>query len=157
MLAKVRVGSIEEPVMLRTDGVANATPSWSPRGDWITWETDRGFMLVTPDGKTERQLSEDQWLAHEWSHDGSEIFGIRESEQLRLDLVAVRADTGRTRTIADLGPSPPVNNPVRGLAINPDGHTIATSIVRLRGDIWLLDHLQWRERAARWRLPFVSP
>jgi hypothetical protein len=157
VLEKVRVGSIDDPIMLRADGVANAAPSWSPRGDWITWETDRGFMLVTPDGTNARLLSVDQWLAHEWSRDGSEVFGIRESEQLRLALVGVRADTGQAHTIADLGPSPPVNNPVRGLAVNPDGRTIDTSIVRLRGDIWLLDHLQWRERAARWRLPFMSP
>ena len=143
--------------MLRTDGITNAAPSWSPRNDWITWETDRGFELVSPDGKNERQLSDDQWLAHAWSRDGSEILGIRETEQLRLSLVAVHAATGQTRTIADLGPSPPVNNPVRGLAVNPSTRTIATSIVRLRGDIWLLDHLQWRERAARWRLPFASP
>jgi serine/threonine protein kinase len=156
MLAKVRVGSGDGPVVLRSDGVANAVPSWSPRDDWITWETDHGFVLVSPDGKHERQLSDDQWLAHTWSYDGSEIFGVRESEQLRLSLVAVRADTGQTRTIADLGPSPPVNNPVRGLAVNPDARTIATSIVRLRGDIWLLDHLEWRNRAARWHLPFPS-
>jgi len=157
MLAKVRVGSGEGPVVLRADGIANAAPSWSPRNDWITWETDRGFVLVSPDGKNERQLSDDQWLAHVWSRDGSEIFGIRESDQLRLSLVAVHAATGHSRTIADLGPSPPVNNPVRGLAVNPRTRTIATSIVRLRGDIWMLDHLQWRERAARWRFPSVSP
>jgi len=157
MLAKVRVGSGEGPVVLRTDGVANAAPSWSPRNDWITWETDRGFVLVSPDGKTERRVSDDQWLAHAWSRDGTEIFGIRETEQLRLSLVAVHAATGQTRAIADLGPSPPVNNPVRGLAVNPQAHTVATSIVRLRGDIWVLDHLQWRDRVAGWRLPFVSP
>jgi eukaryotic-like serine/threonine-protein kinase len=157
MLAKVRVGSGEGPVVLRTDGIANAAPSWSPRNDWITWETDRGFELVSPDGKNERQLSDDHWLAHAWSRDGSEILGIRETEQLRLSLVAVHAATGQARTIADLGPSPPVNNPVRGLAVNPSTPTIATSIVRLRGDIWLLDHLQWRERAARWHFRFASP
>jgi len=157
MLAKVRVGSGDGPVLLRTDGIANAAPSWSPRNDWITWETDRGFLLVSPDGKHEQQLSDDQWVAHAWSRDGSEIFGIRESEQLRLSLVSVRAATGETRTIADLGPSPPVNNPVRGLTVNPRTHTMATSIVRLRGDIWLLDQLQWRQRAAQWRLPFAFP
>jgi Tol biopolymer transport system component len=157
MLAKVRVGSGADPVVLRTDGIANAAPSWSPANDWITWETDRGFVLVSPDGKTERYVSDDQWLAHTWSRDGAEILGIRETEQLRLALVAVNAATGKTRTIADLGPSPPVNNPVRGLAVTPDTGTVATSIVRLRGDIWVLDHLQWRERAAPWRLPFASP
>ena len=55
-LAKVRVGD-ERPIILRSDGVANATPEWSPTGKWITWETDRGFILVSPDGTGERVLS----------------------------------------------------------------------------------------------------
>jgi Tol biopolymer transport system component len=94
-LTTVRVGSGEAPIVLRTDGVPNAAPSWSPNDDWITWETDQGFRLVSPDGKRQRVLSDDQWLAHAWSKDGSRIFGIRESEQLRLTLVALDVATGR--------------------------------------------------------------
>src|ERR1700692_929360 len=75
-------GSGEGPVVLRKDGVPNATPHWSPRNDWITWETEQGFVLVSPDGGQQRVLSDDQWLVHTWSRDGSEVFGIRESENL---------------------------------------------------------------------------
>jgi hypothetical protein len=46
------------------------------------------------------------------------------------------------REIASLGPSPPVNNPVRGISVSPDGRTVLTSIVRLNGDLWLLEGLQ---------------
>lgn len=157
MLVKVRVGSGGEPVVLRTDGVPNATPGWSPRNDWITWETERGFFLVSPDGGRQRRLSDDQWLVHTWSRDGSEVFGIRETESLRLSLVAVNAGTGNARVIADLGPSPPVNNPVKGLSVGADGRTIVTSIVRARGDLWLVDGLQWRNGPRRWFSPFRSP
>ena len=47
-LAKVRYGSGEGPEILRGDGVANASPHWSPRGrtEWITWETTQGLVLV---------------------------------------------------------------------------------------------------------------
>ena len=41
-LAKVRVGS-DRPIILRSDGIPNATPAWSPTGDWITWATRDGF------------------------------------------------------------------------------------------------------------------
>jgi eukaryotic-like serine/threonine-protein kinase len=154
MLVKVRVGS-EERVQLRTDGVPNATPQWSPKNDWITWETAEGFMLVSPDGTRQRLLSQDQWLAHTWSRDGSEVLGIRETDDLRLSLVAVDARvTGKSRVITDLGPSPPVNNPVKGLSVSGDGQAIATSMVRLRGDLWLLNGLQWRPSASRWPWPF---
>jgi Tol biopolymer transport system component len=157
MLSKVRVGSGEGPVVLRTDGVPNATPHWSPTNDWITWETEQGFVLVSPDGTEERVLSDDQWLVHTWSRDGSEIFGIRETEDLRLSLVSVDARTRKARVVADLGPSPPVNNPVKGFSLSADGPTIATSIVRLRGDLWLLNDLRWRESFLRRLWPFRSP
>src|SRR6185503_6551550 len=87
-LAKVRVGD-DRPIPLRSDGIANATPAWSPRGDWITWETTRGFLLVSADGSRERVLSDEHWFAHAWSHDGSRIFGVRETEDLRLSLVSL--------------------------------------------------------------------
>jgi Tol biopolymer transport system component len=144
-LVKVRVGS-EESVVLRTNGVANATPHWSPTNDWITWETEQGFELVSPDGKQERTFSDDAWsdnpwLVHTWSRDASEIFGIRETDDRHLSLVSVRVATGKARTLFDLGSSPPVNNPVKGLSLSADGRTITTSILRLRGDLWMLNGL----------------
>jgi len=154
-LVKVRVGSGDAPVVLRTDGVPNASPSWSPKDDWITWETERGFVLVSPDGAGERALSDDHWLAHAWSRDGSRIFGIRETEQLRLSLVALDARTGSARIIADLGPSPPINNPVKGLSVAADDGSLITSLVRLRGGLWVGD-LRWRDPSPGW-LPFFRP
>jgi eukaryotic-like serine/threonine-protein kinase len=155
-LAKVRVGSGEAPVVLRTDGVPNATPSWSPNDDWITWETAQGFVLVSPDGNQQRMLSADHWLAHTWSKDGSQIFGIRETEQLRLSLAVLDARTGKQRILADLGPSPPVNNPVKGLSVSPDGRTLVTSLLRLRGDLWSVGNVRWREPSPRWLSWFRS-
>ena len=102
-LAKVRVGSGEAPVVLRANGIPNASPSWSPSNDWITWETEQGFVLVSPDGKRQRMLSDDHWLAHTWSRDGSLIYGIRETERLRLLLVALNPGTRHAVEIADLG------------------------------------------------------
>jgi Tol biopolymer transport system component len=161
-LVKVRVGSGEEPIVLRSDGVANATPRWSPKNDWITWETEQGFLLVSPDGKQERSLSDDlwsdaPWLVHAWSRDGSAILGIKENDERHLSVIAVNAATGAARAIADLGPSPPVNNPVKGFSVSADGRTITTSIVRLRGDLWLLGGLRWKSTSSWWRSPFAAP
>jgi Tol biopolymer transport system component len=153
-LTKVRVGSGEEPIVLRTDGIPNASPSWSPKNDWITWETDEGFVLVSPDGKRQRVLSDDHWLAHTWSRDGSRIYGIRETDRLRLSLVAVDPGTGHGRAIADLGPSPPVNNPVKGLSVGEGGRAIVTSLVHLRGGLWTLGDVRWRDPSPGWLLSF---
>jgi eukaryotic-like serine/threonine-protein kinase len=145
-LVKVRVGT-EEPIELRSDGAPNAMPQWSPTDDWITWETADGFMLVSPDGTRHQPLSDDQWHAHTWSRDGSEVYGIRETDDMRLELVAVAVRGGSgTRVLQDLGPSPPANNPVRGLSVSPDGRTLVTSLLRLRGDLWVLNGVEWQTR-----------
>ena len=155
LLAKVRVGSGEGPVVLRRDGVPNATPQWSPKGNWITWETAAGFSVVSPDGARDRLLTSDQWLAHAWSPDGTGIVGIREDDDLRLAIVGLDVRTGNARVRGDLGPSPPVNNPLRGFGLTRDGRSIVTSLVRPRGDLWLIEGLDARVAARRWsvRMP----
>ena len=153
MLVKVRVGT-DERVELRTNGVANANTRWSPRDDWITWETAEGFLLVSPDGKKERRLYDGQFLVHAWSRHRPEVIGIEETEGLRLSLIALDTETGKARTLRDLGPSPPVNHQVRGLSLSLDGRTLATSTVHLRGDLWLLQNLGWQEWSSRWRRAF---
>jgi Tol biopolymer transport system component len=147
-LAKVRVGSGEGPVVLRSDGVGNATPHWSPDDEWITWETAKGVVLVSQDGKNERELSSEQWLVHTW-RGASEIIGIRETDDLQLSLIAVSVRTRKETVLAALGPSSAVNNPVKGLTVTDDGRAVATSIVRSRGDLWMAEGLIWRSRLAR--------
>jgi dipeptidyl aminopeptidase/acylaminoacyl peptidase len=155
-LAKIRVGD-DHPVILRSDGVANATPVWSPTGDWLTWETDAGFLLVSVDGRHERLLSPEHWLAHTWSHDGRQIFGIHETEDLRLALVSIDAASAAEQHIADLGPSPPVNNPVKGLSVSADGRRFVTSMLNLRGDLWTVGNLHVPDPASGWRRWFTTP
>jgi eukaryotic-like serine/threonine-protein kinase len=155
-LFKVRVGSGEPPIELRSDGVANAIPRWSPKGDWITWETEEGFMLVSPDGQHQRpvgptggaepklyaaSLQDDPWLVHTWAPDGSAIVGIKETNDRTLSLV-IHPLGGRPRTVRSLGRSMPVNHPVKGISLSPDGRTVTTSIARLRGDLWLVEGLR---------------
>jgi len=143
-LVKVRVGT-EERVAIRSDGAPHASPQWSPTGEWITWDTQDAFMLVSPDGTKQKVLTDDRWHAHAWSRDGQKLYGIRETEDLRLSLVAVDIRSGGTKVLADLGPSPAANNPVKGLSLSPDG-TFVTSVLRLRGDLWLLTDLPWPKR-----------
>jgi len=155
-LDKVRVGD-DRPQTLRTDGVPNATPTWSPTGDWITWETADGFVLVSSDGTRERKLSDGPWFAHTWSRDGTHLFGIRETEALRLSLVSLDATSGTVEVIADLGPTAPVNNPVKGLSVSADGHRFVTSIVSLRADLWTAAHVSWQDSPSVWRRLFRRP
>jgi len=149
VLAKVRVGSGSEPVVLRKDGVPDATPHWSPADDWITWETEKGLLLVSPDGNNERILQNEQsgrWLFHEWASRGTRLVGIKETDDLQLILVEADPKSGRQTLLAHLGPSPPANNPVKGFSLSPDGRTAVVATVRLRGDLWVMDGLKLRRR-----------
>jgi Tol biopolymer transport system component/tRNA A-37 threonylcarbamoyl transferase component Bud32 len=150
-LVKVRVAGANEAVTLRTDGVASAAPRWSPDGEWITWQDAEGLLIVAAsDGRRQKRVSGDGWLAHAWSFDGKEIYAIRETDDLHLALVAVDVATGREKILSDLGASPPVNNQVKGLSLGPDGRTLVTGIARMRGDIWLLQGIRapktWLQR-----------
>jgi len=129
----------------------------STTGDWITWETADGFVLVSSDGTRERKLSDGPWFAHTWSRDGTHLFGIRETEALRLSLVSLDATTGTVEVIADLGPTAPVNNPVKGLSVSADGHRFVTSIVSLRADLWTAAHVSWQDSPSVWRRLFRRP
>jgi len=162
-LAIVRVLSGEMPRILRADGLANASPHWSPRNDWITWETGKGLLLVSSDGQRERMLTEQPLIVHAWSKDGSAILGITEAGD-RLKLVSfdtrhlddIRGPV-RSHELADLGPSIPVNNQVKGLSVAPGGRFVATSMVsRLQGDLSLLAGLP-AARTSRRRWPFWFP
>jgi Tol biopolymer transport system component len=141
-LVKVPFTGAEEPVTLRADGVVNATPQWSPRGDWITWETTTGFMIVSPDGRMSQPLGNGGWLVHTWALDGRRIYGVRLSPELHLELIAVDVPGGSEHILRDLGVSPPVNNPLKGLSVGPDGRTLITSMVQRRGDLWLVEGLR---------------
>ena len=156
-LVKVRAATSQASTPLRTDGVSSAAPRWSPVSDWITWETTKELLLVSADGKSERRLEQDlwpdePWLAHTWSNDGREIIGIKETLERRLHLVSVPVEKrfGQARNLADLGPSPAVNNPVRGLSLSPDGKSVITSIARLRGDLWLVNGLDRIAPSSSW-------
>ena len=139
-LAKTRVGGGSPPIVLQEGVVYPSNPRWSPTGEWITVETREGFSLVSPDGANHRVLSDEAPLVHGWSRDGKVIYGIRPADGGRLQLVSLDV-TGGPETVLgrDLGPSPPSDDPLEGFSLAPDGRTFLTSILRLRGDVWLLE------------------
>jgi Tol biopolymer transport system component len=139
-LMRAPTGGGEAPTTIRAGIVYPSNPRWSPRGDWILCELSEGVALVSPDGQKTRVLADESWLGQAWSKDGSRVYAVRLSEALRLQLVEVDVASGRERTlVADLGPAPASDVPLRGLSLSPDGRSLLTSIYRLRGDLWLLE------------------
>ena len=156
LLAKVRVGSGEAAgrAAPRRRAERDATLVPERRLDYVG--DSAGFTVVSPDGSADRVLTDQQWLVHAWSPDGTRVLGVFETADLHLAIVGLDVRTGAPGIPADLGPSPPVNNPLRGFGVTPDGRSIVTSIVRPRGDLWLLEGLGARLDSERRSASAVS-
>jgi roadblock/LC7 domain-containing protein len=159
---KTHVGGSGAPVALKHD-IALLYPRWSPSGEWLACRAAPGLVLMSPDGKIRRTLSTRWWMIHGWSKDGQRVYGIRATEQRRLILASIDIRTGAETTAGDLGVYPAALTfgdllamvPFRGYSLAPDGKSFVTSIIRARGDIWLLEGL--REPTGFWRTLFRLP
>ena len=143
-LAKVRVGAVERPtIILRDVPTLGSRPKWSPDGRWIVADTSDGLVIVTPEGKDTRVISQEIWIAYSWSADSRHIYGLREADQPgRYALTAIDIDTMKERVInPELGMIPPASQPIRGLALMGAG-SLVTSIASARSDIWVAEGLE---------------
>ncbi|HKE85278.1 MAG TPA: protein kinase [Vicinamibacterales bacterium] len=141
-MGTVRVGSGAAPTVLLANVAAlGLRPQWSPDGRWIVCDTDEGAVIVSPDGKQKRVISEEFWLASAWAADSKHVYVLREADKLRhYALTSIDIDTLAERVInPDLGPIPHASQPIRGLTLSGPG-TLTTSIATARSDIWVMDN-----------------
>ena len=77
-LNKVKTTGQAEPEVLKADVKHSEdwVPVWSPSGEWILHD-DGGVKLISPDGKTTRDVSATSASAYAFSADGQTIYGIR--------------------------------------------------------------------------------
>jgi serine/threonine protein kinase/Tol biopolymer transport system component len=151
-LVKTRFGSGAAPRIRLASGVAPfARPQWSPDGRWIACLMMDGLTLVSADGKDAKIISDTDWIAYGWSIDSARVFGMRPADDLHhLTLVSLDIQSGQERIVnPNIGTLPQANQPIRGFSrVGTRG--FATSIARVRSDIWLLEGLQlspgWRDR-----------
>jgi Tol biopolymer transport system component len=142
-LAKTRLGTRDAPIVLARDILPVSPVRWSPSDAWIAYNGRDGLSLVSPDGKSTRLLQDEPWLAFSWSADGRQLFGIRQSDDLRhLTFVSVDIESKAERVLgADFAPIPISGNPVRGFT-RASATTFVTALARVRSDVWLLDGFQ---------------
>jgi len=135
-LFKVRPGSGEAPIKI-ADTFGQAVPVWSPDGAWIADHLHSGLVLVSPDGKQQRQLPGDGGPVA-WSHDSKTLYQVRIGPAA---LFAVDVATGKERKVRDLGHLDPYSNGNPGLSasLTSDGSRIVYTVNRPRTEIWILD------------------
>lgn len=142
-LVKVRVGGSEPPVLIKSD-VMYYQPQWSPNGEWINTESEKGVFIISPDGKSERQISKTIWLTGGWSRDSKLLYSIRQDPNRRLAVYATNAQTGEDKLIVVAGLSPLLTEDAAfaGFSMAPDGKSFATSELKVLSDIWVLENFE---------------
>jgi eukaryotic-like serine/threonine-protein kinase len=144
-LARVKTTGEAEPEVLRPNvkPTKGWIPVWSPSGDWILHD-DGGVKLMSPDGKTTRELSSASAVAYAFSADGRTLYGLRKLADDRLELFSTSVAGGAEKKIGTLGPEYLPGNslgPAVRLSLSPDGKSIAYSTLKRTSNLWLMDGL----------------
>jgi len=145
-LKKVKTSGQAEPEVLKSDIQRKGSwlPVWSPTGEWIL-HSDSGVKLISPDGKTTREVSATTALAYTFSADGKIIYGIRTAAAGdHLELFSVGVDGGPEKVIGPLAleyaPASQLRPGLR-MSLAPDGKSVTYSIVKSTSNLWLMDGL----------------
>ncbi len=139
-LTIVKTSGQATPARIRED-VNGSLPQWSPTGEWITFNDDSGWHLISPDGKNRRDLGKLDVDHLTFSLDGKTLYGIRKDKDHEY-LFSMSAEGGPAKTIADLGSDyAPASdlNPGYRLSLAPDGTCVIYSIATVKSSIWLFD------------------
>jgi Tol biopolymer transport system component len=114
-------------------------PRWSPDGTVIAFQTQSGLSIVGRDGGDVRVVSTDDWATFAWNPDDNLLYGLRrDDDRVHFSFASVDPARGTGRRIGnDLGVLPIANQPIRGFTWT--GKEFATSIARVKSDIWILD------------------
>jgi eukaryotic-like serine/threonine-protein kinase len=143
-LRAIRTSGNAAPVELKKD-VYSSLSDWSAAGDWITYRDEKGWSMISPDGKTTRFLGKiaTDYLA--FSKDGKLLYGILNGEthadQDRATLFSLDPVTLKQKVIKELGkdlhPRSQFSPGVR-FSLAPDGKSIVYSTSASRVDLWML-------------------
>jgi Tol biopolymer transport system component len=157
MMAKTSGGAI--PVTLKEIGLVQrnmALPDWSPTGAWITYRDDKGWNLISPDGRTSKFLTKIQTDYLAFSKDGKLLYGIQTGEtevaQDRATLFSLDSITLKRKYIKELGKAfRPASNFEPGIrfSLASDGKSFVYCTDEYREDLWMLQgyrQLGWLDR-----------
>jgi serine/threonine protein kinase/Tol biopolymer transport system component len=143
-LMMAKISGRATPVTLVKD-VLEYLPDWSPDGKWITYRDEKGWNMISPDGKTTKFLtaSESSYLV--FSKDSKLLYGIdtgrTDPNQDRPTLFSLEIATLKQKIIRELSKSlRPASNLQPGIRFSmaPDGKSFVYCTARYGDDLWML-------------------
>jgi eukaryotic-like serine/threonine-protein kinase len=134
-LMKVKTSGQAAPQLVKA-GLRGEIPEWSPSGEWIVFSN----RLVSPDGKTVRDLPDNNSPNLTFSRDGKLLYGIRR-DTAGPELFSIDVASGALKPIAklprDFQPNSDLRPGVR-LSLSPDGGSIAYGAFTIHSNLWIL-------------------
>jgi Tol biopolymer transport system component len=144
-LMVVRVNGEAAPALIR-HRVLEYLPDWSPDGEWITFRDEKGWNLISPDGRKTKFLGRIETAHLAFSKDGKSVYGIETSinqtDQDRATLFSLDLATLKRRNIRELGRElKPESNLQPGIrfSVAPDGKSIIYSVAEYGQGLWMLE------------------
>jgi eukaryotic-like serine/threonine-protein kinase len=140
MLVKTSGNAV--PVVLKESVLA--LPDWSPAADWITFHDEKGWNLISPDGKTVKFLGSIPTRYLAFSKDGKLLYGVLTGEtdadeENRAVLFSLDPATLRQKAIKDLGKDlRPLSGSGVRLSLAPDGKSLVYCAEQDHTDLWML-------------------
>ena len=149
-LVKIRATPGAAPEMLanaKPQIWVDSTPRWSPAGDWIAYPAADGIDLISPEGKSTRNLTSRKFMAYGFSKDGTQFYGVFQNTTgngAQWQLYSVNVKTGAEKILAPLDLSASIDR-MAGFSIHPDGKHFLTSVGKFPFDIWMLEGFEQLE------------
>ncbi|HET7471465.1 MAG TPA: hypothetical protein VFJ81_17415, partial [Gemmatimonadales bacterium] len=110
---------------------------WSPDGRWISYPMVNGLTLVDPETHSTRLMAGTVGLRwHVWSPDGGVIYGMRELDDQRIQMLAIPVAGGLPRPIA-WADHPLMQQARYGLALHRN--RLYFALVERSADVWVGD------------------
>jgi Tol biopolymer transport system component len=136
-LMKVKTTGQAHPIVLKMVKGPPFVPAWSPAGNWIS----HGDELISPDGKTTRNLGARGSAHYMFSQDGRLVYGLRSEKDVQL-LFSIDLTTGAERVIGSIGsdwaPDSHVGPSIR-FSLAPDGKSFVYASGRFKTNLWMLE------------------
>jgi len=126
--------------VLRAD-ISSMLPAWSPDGKWIAYQADDNTVhLLSPDGKTDRNLGALPTQAVAFAPDSRSLYGVESvpghNYLFQVDLVG-----GGPRRVGDIGADftpQSGSNPALRFTLTPDGQSLTYSTAHISQSLWML-------------------
>ncbi len=143
-LMMAKISGRATPVTL-VKSVLEYLPDWSPDGKWITYRDEKGWNMISPDGKTTKFLTRSETSSLAFSKDSKHVYGIDTGQtDPNLDrptLFTLEIATLKQRVIRELSKSlRPASNLQPGIRFSmaPDGKSFVYCTAKYGDDLWML-------------------